>query len=548
MTPYIHSMSMNKNHRDRPRPVMLCILDGWGLRAETANNAVALGRTPNWDRLAKTLPHARLDASGLAVGLPEGQMGNSEVGHMNIGAGRVVMQDLPRIDQAVADGSLAASPVLARFRDALRESGGTAHLLGLLSPGGVHSHQDHMAALARTLADAGITVAVHAFLDGRDTPPKSAAGFLDRFLADVRGHDVRIATLGGRFFGMDRDKRWDRVATAYAALVDGVGPRAESAPAAVATAYAAGTSDEFVPPTVISGYRGMRDGDGLLMANFRSDRVRQILAALVDPAFADFERRRVEFAARLGMVSYSAELDGFLDVLFPTESMSHILGETVAAAGLRQLRIAETEKYAHVTFFFNCGREEPFPGEDRLLLPSPKVTTYDLQPEMSAPAVTERLEEAIAAGTYDLIVVNYANGDMVGHTGKLDAAILAVETVDACLGRLREAVARAGGCLLITADHGNCELMRDPATGQPHTAHTTGPVPIVLADGPGWVGGLGDGRLADIAPTVLSLLGLPQPSEMTGRTLLRGDPAATAGEDGDGGPMARDGAPRRAAV
>lgn len=508
---------------DRPCPVVLCILDGWGHRADRADNGILQARTPSWDRILASSPHALLQASELFVGLPKGQMGNSEVGHMNIGAGRVVLQDLPRIDQAIADGSLAANKQLAAFGAKLKKSGGTAHLIGLLSPGGVHSHQDHIAALAGMLAKAGVRVAVHAFLDGRDTPPRSAAEYLAKFLADVRGNDtVELATVSGRYYAMDRDKRWDRVEKAYAALVEGRGETAETGRAAIDRAYAAGQSDEFVLPTVISGYSGMKDGDGVICANFRADRVREILAALLDPAFAGFPRSRiVHFAAAAGLTEYSAELNPLLATLFPPEELGETFGEIVAHAGLHQLRIAETEKYAHVTFFFNGGQEAQFPGEERILVPSPKVATYDLQPEMSAPELTDRLVEAIGSGRFDVVVVNYANTDMVGHSGDLAAAIKAVEAVDACLGRLAAAVESAGGALLVTADHGNAEMMRDPRTGQPHTAHTTNPVPVVLFNAPQGVLGLEDGRLADIAPTLLAVLGLAQPAAMTGRSLLR---------------------------
>jgi len=507
----------------RPRPVVLCILDGWGCRSERADNAILAARTPNWQRFLETSPHARLQASELYVGLPQGQMGNSEVGHMNIGAGRVVMQDLPRIDQAIADGSLARNPALADFVAALKRSGGTAHLLGLLSPGGVHSHQDHLAALARLLDAAGVLVCVHAFLDGRDTPPKSAIEYLAKFAADTKALSrVAIATVSGRYFAMDRDKRWDRVEKAWRALALGEGERAADAPAAVQQAYAAGKSDEFVPPTAVAGYAGMRDGDGVLCANFRADRVREILAALLDPGFAGFARPRTpRFAASLGLTEYSTELNRFVKTLFPPEDLADTFGEVVSHAGLTQLRIAETEKYAHVTFFFNGGREAEFPGESRILVPSPKVATYDLKPEMSAPEVTDRLVEAIERGGFDVVVVNFANTDMVGHTGDLAAAAKAVEAVDRCLGRLADAVKRAGGSLLITADHGNAEMMRDPATGQPHTAHTLNPVPLLLVNPPAGIAGLADGRLADIAPTLLQLLGLGQPASMTGRSLLR---------------------------
>ncbi|MBF0394314.1 MAG: 2,3-bisphosphoglycerate-independent phosphoglycerate mutase [Alphaproteobacteria bacterium] len=505
---------------DRPRPVVLCILDGWGHRDEREGNAIALANTPNWDALRATCPGALLKTSGLEVGLPEGQMGNSEVGHMNLGAGRVVMQDLPRIDLAVADGSLAANPVLAGMIAALRRTGGVCHLLGLLSPGGVHSHQDHMAALGRLIAGQGVPVRVHAFLDGRDTPPSSGLGFVERFLADVAGSDVTIASIGGRYWSMDRDTRWDRVTKGYDAMACGKGVHAPDAPAAIEASYADGKTDEFMLPAVIGGYAGMRDGDGLLMANFRADRAREILSALVDPAFDGFPRSRViDFAALLGMVEYSTDLNRFIQPLFPAQELTRILGELVSEAGLTQLRIAETEKYAHVTFFFDGGEEATLPGEDRILVPSPKVATYDLQPEMSAGEVTDRLLAAIASNRYDLIVVNYANGDMVGHTGVIEAAIRAVQTLDGCLGRLAQGLRAAGGCMLVTADHGNAEQMVDPATKQPHTAHTVGPVPVLLVNGPAGAA-LRDGRLADVAPTLLALLRLPQPQEMTGRPLL----------------------------
>jgi len=513
----------------KPRPVLLCILDGWGYRADPADNAIALARTPVWSRLVAAAPHALLETSGLAVGLPEGQMGNSEVGHMNLGAGRVVMQDLPRIDQAVADGSLARNPLLTAAIDAVKRTGGRFHLCGLMSPGGVHSHQDHIAAMARIIAQAGVPVAVHAFLDGRDTPPSSAVGFVEKFLADVAGFDVGIATVAGRYYGMDRDKRWDRVALASAAILAAEGPREPDALAAIAASYRAGKSDEFMVPAVIGDYAGVRDGDGLLMCNFRADRAREILHALADPAFAEVPRGPLpHYAARLGLSEYSSELAPLFPALFPAQILHDILGELVAQAGLKQLRIAETEKYAHVTFFLNGGEERVYPGEDRVMVPSPKVATYDLQPEMSAGAVTDKLVAAIGSGQYDLIVVNYANGDMVGHTGILDAAIAAVETIDASLGRLEQAIIAAGGCMLVTADHGNCEMMKDPVTGERHTQHTVGKVPVVLVNPPPGVAALTDGRLADVAPTILGLMGLAQPASMTGHSLLQMERFAAA--------------------
>ena len=508
------------------RPVVLCILDGWGARQDVSNNAIALGETPNWDRYVETAPMAHLKSCALDVGLPEGQMGNSEVGHMNLGAGRIVMQDLPRIDAAITEGALAGHPALQAHIDKLRASGGTCHLLGLLSPGGVHSHQDHMAALAGIVAIQGVPVRVHAFLDGRDTPPKAGRGFAAAFL-DAISHfeDVALATVSGRYYAMDRDNRWERVSQSYVAMVSAEGQSAEDPLGAIDASYGADLTDEFVLPTVIGAYGGMADGDGLLMANFRADRAREILAALADPDFDGFVRNRVPaFAARTGMVEYSKDLNTFFDVLFEPLSLEGILGEVVADAGRNQLRIAETEKYAHVTFFLNGGREAEFAGEDRILVPSPRVATYDLQPEMSALEVTDKLVGAIESDRYDLVVVNYANGDMVGHTGILDAAKIAVATVDASLQRLEAAVRAAGGVLLVTADHGNCEEMIDADSGEPHTQHTLNDVPFIMLNAPAGVTGLVDGRLSDVAPTILELMGLPKPAEMTGRSLI-GPPA-----------------------
>ena len=512
------------------RPVVLCVLDGWGWRPEQDDNAAALASTPVWDRLFETAPKAFLATSGSAVGLPEGQMGNSEVGHMNLGGGRVVKQDLPRIDAALAGGELERNRVFQDFTRALCDSGGVAHLMGLVSPGGVHSHQRHVAALARALDAAGVPVRVHAFLDGRDTPPKSAAdaiAALERDLAGLR--DTRIATLCGRYYAMDRDKRWERIEQAYGALVSAQGARTAPTPeAAVQAAYDAGETDEFVVPTIVGDYAGMADGDGLLMANFRADRAREILTALGDDGFDGFDRgTRPVFAAKAGLVEYSDALAPLYPAIFTPESVENGFGDVVAKAGLKQLRIAETEKYAHVTFFFNGGVEPPKTGEDRILVPSPKVATYDLQPEMSAAEVTDKVVEAIDGGAYDAIIINYANPDMVGHTGDTAAAMKACEAVDAGLGRLLDAIRRAGGTAIVTADHGNVEIMRDPETGQPHTAHTTLDVPAFLVNAaPGL--GLADGRLADVAPTLLALMGLDQPDDMTGRVLLTGQPGSRA--------------------
>ncbi len=501
------------------RPVMLVILDGFGWREATADNAVRLAKTPTFCGLWKSCPHAFLHTSGQDVGLPGGQMGNSEVGHLNIGAGRVVKQELVRIGDAVADGSIARAPAFITLVEALKQSGGTCHLIGLVSPGGVHAHQDHAAALAKHLHAAGIPTRVHAFTDGRDTPPQSAAEDLVRLQAALPP-EVRIATVVGRYFAMDRDNRWERVSQAYGAIADAAGIQFATPQDAIKAAYAARKFDEFVPASVIGDYAGMQDGDGLLCFNFRADRVREILAALVDPGFEGFPRRRVvKLAAAAGMTRYSDALAPFLGVLFASDTLQNILGEVVANAGRTQLRMAETEKYPHVTYFLNGGKETPYPGEHRIMVASPKVATYDLQPEMSAPELTDKAVDAIGTGQYDLIVLNFANPDMVGHTGSLPAAIKAVETVDTGLGRIAQAIQAQGGALLVTADHGNCELMKDPETGGPHTAHTTNPVPVVLMGG--GVNAIQDGRLADLAPTLLDLMGIAQPAEMTGRSIIR---------------------------
>jgi 2,3-bisphosphoglycerate-independent phosphoglycerate mutase len=502
-----------------PRPALLCILDGWGAREDKTDNAIAEARTPNYTAMLADFPHALLATSGRAVGLPDGQMGNSEVGHMNIGSGRVVAQDLPRIDDAIADGSLAERPALLGLIAKAR--GHAVHVMGLLSPGGVHSHQDHIVALVKVLAKASLPVFVHCFLDGRDTPPQSAGGFLEKFRKDIDGlAGVRIATLSGRYYAMDRDKRWDRVNKCFAAIVDAQGRRFADADAALTDSYGAKVNDEFVLPCVIGDYAGVADGDALLFANFRADRAREICTSLLDPGFDGFARPRLpEFSAAAGLTEYSDALKPFMSAIFPPEDIRQTLGEVVSERGLKQLRIAETEKYAHVTFFLNGGREDVFEGEDRILIPSPKVATYDHKPEMNAFAVTDELEKAIASGKYDLIVANYANPDMVGHTGIMEAAIQAVDTIDVCLGRLRAAIEKAHGVMLVTADHGNIEMMKDPVTHAPHTAHTTLDVPVILL-GAGRNAKLENGRLADVAPTLLALMAIPQPAEMTGHSLL----------------------------
>lgn len=502
------------------KPVVLCILDGWGYSDDIENNAIKQASTPTYDRLWETCPRAWLKTSGLAVGLPDGQMGNSEVGHMNLGGGRVMLQDLPRIDTAIEDGSLATNDELITFIEKLKSTGGATHLMGLLSPGGVHSHQDHIAALANILSDAGIRVHIHAFLDGRDTPPRSALKFVREFEAKL-ANPVRaqISTVTGRYYAMDRDQRWDRVEQAYRVMSEAKSDySAPTATAAIEAGYNRDENDEFVKPTTIGDYGGVREGDGLLMANFRADRAREILTALLDPDFNEFDRGNApQFAAVLGMAEYSSALNRFHPVMFPSVEVKNSLGEVLADNGVAQLRIAETEKYAHVTFFFNGGIEPVFKGEDRILVPSPDVATYDLKPEMSAYEVTAELEKAIASGKYGAIIVNFANPDMVGHTGIMSAAIKAVETIDACLTRLEAAAKKAGYALLVTADHGNVEMMMDTETGQPHTAHTSFDVPLLMInhDGP-----LADGSLSDIAPTMLSIMDLDQPAEMTGQTLV----------------------------
>jgi 2,3-bisphosphoglycerate-independent phosphoglycerate mutase len=501
---------------------LLCILDGWGWRPDPApDNAIAAARTPNYTRLLSECPHALLSTSGRAVGLPKGQMGNSEVGHMNIGAGRVVAQDLPRIDVAIEDGSLARRPVLLSLIDKARTAKRAVHVMGLVSPGGVHSHQDHIAALVKIISSAGVPVFVHAFLDGRDTPPKSGRAFVAKFLGDIRGlAGVRLATLSGRYYAMDRDKRWDRVRQCHDAIVDASARRFDDAAAAIEASYAADVTDEFVVPCVLGDYAGVEDGDVLLFANFRADRAREISTALLDKNFDGFTRARVAvFGAAAGLTEYSEALKPLMGAVFPPEDVRETLGEVIAEHHMKQLRIAETEKYAHVTFFLNGGREEVFEGEDRILVPSPKVATYDQKPEMSAYQVTEKLEEAIVSRKYDLIVCNYANPDMVGHTGVMSAAVKAVDTIDECLGRLRAALEKAGGVMLLTADHGNIEMMQDPLTHEPYTAHTTLDVPVIAFGAPKGAR-LENGRLADVAPTMLDLMNLAKPSLMTGHSLL----------------------------
>jgi 2,3-bisphosphoglycerate-independent phosphoglycerate mutase len=502
----------------RKRPVVLAVLDGWGYREEREGNAIALARTPTWDALWGRYPRTLLAASGLAVGLPAGQMGNSEVGHLNLGAGRVVPQDLVRIDRAITDGSFFANPEFTRLCRAVKARGGTLHLCGLIGDGGVHAVDRHLFALFDLAEREGLhRVALHALLDGRDTLPRSALGFM-RATIDAAHGRAAVASLGGRYFGMDRDKRWDRTEKWYRAMVEGAGPRAADPLAAIQAAYDRGEGDEFIPPVVIERegepVAPMRDGDGLILFNFRADRMRQIVRALTEPKFDGFDVRGRPALEIVTMTMYDENFS--LPIAFAPFTLKRIVGEQVSGRGMTQLRTAETEKYAHVTYFFNGGYETPYPGEARELVPSQKVATYDLAPEMSARGVTDVLCRAITAREHDFILVNYANGDMVGHTGVIPAAIKAVETVDECLTRVLDAAAAAGARLLVTADHGNCEMMIDPATGGPHTAHTTNPVPMVVVDPDGARPLRGGGALQDVGPTVLAMLGIDRPAEMTG--------------------------------
>lgn len=506
-------------------PLLLMILDGWGINPSSENNAVALAAKPNIDRLLAQYPHEPIFTSGMAVGLPEGQMGNSEVGHLNIGAGRIVYQDLTRISKSIADGDFFTNPVLVECIAKTRAAGGRLHLCGLLSDGGVHSHNTHLYGLLELARQRGVSeVFIHCLMDGRDTPPKSGGDYIAELETEISRIGVgSIATVSGRYYAMDRDNRWDRVEKAYGAIVSGKGEKAASAAAAVQNSYDRELTDEFILPTVITGTDGtVKDGDGIIFFNFRSDRAREITRALALPDFDGFTRGKPpQLASYVCMTEYDATFG--LPIAFSQELLTNIFGDVLAKAGKRQLRIAETEKYAHVTFFFNGGVEEPFPLEERALIPSPKeVATYDQKPEMSAYLVTDRLLQLLDEDRFDVIILNLANCDMVGHTGKLAAAIKAVEAVDDCVGRIIAKVVAQGGAALITADHGNAEQMVDE-TGGPQTAHTTNPVWLILVDGKrkGVTLNAG-GKLADLAPTMLAMLGLPKPQEMTGESLLKG--------------------------
>ena len=505
----------------RPRPVVLVILDGFGERAEKADNAIRLAKTPALDALFARYPHTLIGTSGPDVGLPPGQMGNSEVGHLNFGAGRIAMMDISRIDNGVHDGTLGENAVIADVVAAAKAGGGRLHLIGLLSDGGVHSSLLHLFALVDMAAASGVKVVVHALLDGRDVQPGTAPKYVAALEAHLAGKGV-IGTVGGRYFGMDRDNRWDRVERAFKAIVSADGARFASAAEGIAASYAAKKTDEFVEPFVVGDYAGVAKGDVALHFNFRPDRARELTRALAMPSFGDFARpgNAPPLPRYACMTTYDSTLG--LPIAFPKESYPDIFPELVARAKMTQFRCAETEKYAHVTYFFNGGREEPFAGEDRKMLQSPKeVATYDLKPQMSAAGVAAATVEAIESGKYDFVLVNFANPDMVGHTGVLGAAIEAVQAVDVGVGAIVEAARKMGGAVFVTADHGNCEQMVDPATGQPHTAHTLNPVPLLYVNDADTNAKLRDGgRICDVAPTMLALLGLPQPDAMTGHVLF----------------------------
>jgi len=513
---------MSNGAAARRGAVVLVVLDGWGFRRSTEGNAIELARSPTWHKLWETLPRTLLEASGLAVGLPEGQMGNSEVGHLNLGAGRVVHQDIVRVSQAIESGEFFKSPALLKLCADVRQRRGTLHLFGLIGPGGVHALDRHLLACIDLAERQQMPrVAIHALLDGRDSPPSSAAGYMRDLVAAARGR-APVATVTGRYFGMDRDKRWDRTKLAFDAMMHSVGTKVSDPVEGIASAYARGETDEFVKPLIVVDAAGqpvapIKAGDGIFCFNFRADRMRQMVRAWTQPDFAGFDRGGAPLLDVVTMTQYDATFT--LPVVFAPMALREILADVVSRNGLSMLRTAETEKYAHVTYFFNGGVEQPFPGEERLLVESQKVATYDLKPEMSAAGITDILCRGIEQRRHDFILANYANGDMVGHTGKIEATVRAVETVDACLTRVAASAERAHASLLVTADHGNCEMMIDPATGGPHTAHTTNPVPLLLLDEM-FRGALrAGGSLRDVGPTVLALLGLEQPGAMTGRDL-----------------------------
>ena len=507
------------NYKPSNGPVVLCIMDGWGHRPNTEYNAVALAKTPVFDNLWDSHPHSLLAASGKDVGLPDGQVGNSEVGHMNIGAGRVVTQGLPLLNTATLDGSLATHPDLIELATKLQKSGGTAHVMGLLSPGGVHAHQDHFLAVIQGLVKEGVAVAVHGFTDGRDTLPQATKQDFPRFLEALPNGAV-MASIIGRYFAMDRNNRWERTQAAYDAIASArANVFAVDAMTALESAWGRHEGDEFITPTVIGSYQGMSDGDGIIMMNFRADRARQLLNCFCESSNSSFATQRISFIGMVGMTSYSRLLDNHIVALYPPLNLQDTLGETVAKNGKSQLRLAETEKYPHVTFFLNGGDESLQAGEDRKMIESPIIKTYDLEPEMSAAGILESAIISLQAKAHDLLIINFANPDMVGHTGNLNATIKAVETVDQCVGILADTLTKVNGQMLLTSDHGNCEMMWDCDAASPHTAHTTNLVPLILVNGRTDTR-LANGRLSDIAPSLLSLMGIDQPKIMTGKSLL----------------------------
>ena len=506
----------------KKKPIVLCILDGWGIGDGGEYDGIASADTPCYDHMMAEYPNTTLTTFGEAVGLPEGQMGNSEVGHMNIGAGRVVVQYLPRIDKAFADGEVAKNENLQKLLEGLKQSGKACHIIGLASDGGVHAHIDHILGLADITNDAGIKTHIHAFTDGRDCAPMSGKGFIQQTEKHIDSlPNVNLSTICGRYYGMDRDNKWDRVERAYNAIINAKGENNASGTDAMQASYDNDITDEFVDPIVMSGYEGLEDGDAIIFANFRNDRARQILNAMLLEKFEGFEREGgfKDIFAPVAMVPYSDELDEIMSVLFPAIEHRNILGEIITDHGLKQIRMAESEKGPHVTFFFNAQRDEPLKDEDRYIVASPKVATYDLQPEMSAPELSEELIKVVDANEHDVVIVNFANTDMVGHTGSVEAARKAAESVDKTLCRLEKSVLAHGGILIVTADHGNADQMFDPETNGPHTAHTLNPVPFIIV-------GAGDikikeGKLADIAPTMLHFLGIEQPTEMDGINLVK---------------------------
>jgi 2,3-bisphosphoglycerate-independent phosphoglycerate mutase len=502
------------------KPILLCILDGWGISKDANDNAISLADTPNYDRFLKNYPNSELQTSGLAVGLPDGQIGNSEVGHMTIGAGRVIFQDLPRINLSIESGELELNQYLQELVKNLQDSNKTCHLLGLVSEGGVHSSQAHIIFLAKFLAKNKVKVKLHAFLDGRDVAQKSALIYLKNFLLATKKYPhIQIATISGRYFAMDRDKNWDRIQKAYEAIVEAKGNNSQNAIEAVENHYKQNITDEFILPTIIDNYSGIKEGDALLTANFRADRIRQISDALLDPEFKDFPIKKINFSYQLALTEYSDKLNKFYQILFPSIKVVNSLPEIIAGNHLKQLRIAETEKYAHVTFFFSCGQEKEFEGENRILIQSPAVATYDLKPEMSARELTNQLVKAIKADKYDFIIVNYANPDMVGHSGLIEPSIKACEVIDEQLGILEKLILEKNSIMIISADHGNIECMKD-SNNLPNTAHTTNPVPFILISKSFNKVKLKNGKLSDIAPTILSLMNINQPNDMNGKNLI----------------------------